>query len=166
MSKSVKIWFPTYIGDFFTTTASMTGHEVGAYQLIIAALWKAGGSIPADDKQLAKLVKASARQWKDIKDTLWPLFEIKAGLLTHPATTAEIEIAQANSEKRRLAGIASGAARKGTHVQHEFDKGSTKREPRADEGEGEGSYPVVNPTGDGSIAREAKPFRVMEGGAK
>lgn len=99
MSKPVNIWFPTYIGDFFVATANMTGHEVGAYQIIKATLWKNGGSIPADDKQLAKLVKASARQWKEIKETLWPHFEIKGGLLTHPEVTSGLARATAVSKK-------------------------------------------------------------------
>ena len=30
-------------------------------------------------KQLAKLVKARPRQWAEIKETLWPLFEIQDG---------------------------------------------------------------------------------------
>ncbi|GGD50705.1 DUF1376 domain-containing protein [Erythrobacter arachoides] len=162
MGSAVDIWFPTYIGDFFTVTASMTGHEVGAFQLIIANLWKAGGAIKADDKQLAKLVRATPRQWAEIKETLWSLFEIKAGMLTHPATTAEIAKAKANREKKRLAGIASGVNRKAARVEQVFSRGSTNAEPRADEGEGEGEGPSQGSI-HGDTQERDYPFRVIDG---
>lgn len=155
MPKSVKIWFPTYIGDFFTTTASMTGHEVGAYQIIIAKLWKEGGAVSISDRQLAKLVKATPREWKDIKETLWPLFEIKGGYLTHAETTLEIEKAKENQEKKRRAGIASGKKRR----EQVFNRCSTNDEPRADEGEGEGPKQGND---DNTNLRET-PFSVVDG---
>ena len=137
-AKPVNIWFPTYVGDFFTATATMTGHEVGAYQLIIAALWKDGGAIPADDKKLAKLAKATPRQWKDIKESLYPFFEIKGGMISHPDVSIEIEKAKSNSEKKRAAGIASGARRRGENGQHPLNTCSAYVEPRAGDGDGDG----------------------------
>ena len=163
MGSSVDIWFPTYIGDFFTVSASMSGHEVGAYQLIIAHLWKAGGEIRADDRQLAKLVKASPHQWKSIKETLWPLFDIKAGMLTHPVTTVEIAKAKANREKKRLAGIASGNSRRASSAEQVIRGCSAGAEPRAGSGNGkgpdQGREEQDNLDGD-------SPFRVIDGGTK
>ncbi len=166
MNKPPRIWFPTYIGEFFTVTATMTGHEIGAYQLIIAKLWKDGGAIPADDKSLAKLTKATPRQWREIKEALWPHFEIKGGLLTHPETTAEIRKAIANGEKRRAAGIASGASRRAntcsTDDQQTMNKTEAKHEPRASEGEG---YPSQGISYGGSdTLGDVPPFRVVGNG--
>lgn len=163
MSTSVDIWFPTYIGDFFTVTASMTGHEVGAYQLILAQLWKAGGAIKADDRQLAKLVKANPRQWKEIKEALWPLFEIKGGDLTHPETTAEIQKARALVEKKRGAAIARWTSERNAKAMHVHTIRTAGGMPRAGEGGGEGGPSHDDPSGD-EISE--KPFRVVEGGAK
>lgn len=152
--KSVKVWFPVYVGDFFTVTSDMTGHEVGAYQLILAKLWREGGAIPANDRQLAKLVKATPRQWKDIKDTLWPLFEIRNGMLTHAETLAEIEKAKANVEQKSRAGKASAA-------QRALNNRATGVQPRAGEGEGAGSSDWIGASkeddGDG-------PFLIVTGG--
>ena len=162
MATPVDIWFPTYIGDFFTVTASMTGHEVGAYQLIIAHIWKAGGAIKANDKQLAKLVKANPRQWAEIKETLWPMFEIEAGMLVHAKTTIELAKATANRDKKRLAGIASGRHRRAMPAEQMFKGCSANAEPRAVEGEGAGPDQVFV---DGVISDE-RPFRLIEGGSK
>jgi uncharacterized protein YdaU (DUF1376 family) len=163
MGALVDIWFPTYIGDFFTATASMTGHEVGAFQLIIAHLWKAGGAIRADDKQLAKLVKATPRQWAEIMETLRPHFEIRDGILTHPATSAEIAKAKANREKKRLAGIASGRTRRATAIEQVFNGCATNAEPGAGDREGEG--PDQGDCEDLTLT-EDRPFRTTEGGCE
>lgn len=161
--KSVKVWFPTFIGDFFTVTASMTGHEVGAYQLIIAKLWKDGGTINADDRQLAKLVKATPRQWKEIKETLWPLFEIKGGMLTHPETTTEIAKAQTLAEKKSRAASVRWEAFKSNAGAMQVHSGcNAGGMPRAGEGEGDG--PNQGGASQGKVVSEA-PFRVL-GGAK
>jgi uncharacterized protein YdaU (DUF1376 family) len=161
--KSVRIWFPIYVGDFFTVTASMTGHEVGAYVSLLAGLWRADGAIKADDRQLAKLVKATPRQWTDIKETLWPLFEIKGGLLTHPETTSEIAKAKANQEQKRLAGIASGASRRATPAEQVFNGRPTNAEPRAGEGAGVGLYQGLN---EGERLESDRPFRVIDGSGR
>lgn len=154
--KSVKIWFPVYVGDFFTVTSDMTGHEVGAYQLIIAKLWREGGAIPANDKQLAKLVKATPRQWKDIKETIWPLFEIRGGMLMHAETLAEIEKAKANAEQKSRAGKRSAE-------QRALNARATDVQPRAGEGEGDGA---VSKEWNGVSSKEEGdgPFRVVTGG--
>lgn len=139
--KTPDIWFPTYIGDFFTVTAPLTGHEIGAFQLIIASLWKAGGAISADDRYLAKLTKATPKQWKEIKEALFPLFEIKGGQITHPQTTAEIEKAKALIAKKSEAANARWAKRKGADAMHVHSGCNADGMPRACEGEGEGDGP-------------------------
>ena len=166
-AKSVRVWFPTFIGDFFTVTATMTGHEVGAYQLIIAKLWKEGGAIPANDRQLAKLVKASPRQWREIKETLWPLFEIKGGNLTHPETDAEIAKAQVLAEKKSRAARARWASKRKADDMHVHSSCNADGMPRAGDGEGEGEGPF--PVQGRSLRGEGKgdaPFRVVEGGGQ
>ncbi len=160
-AKSVRVWFPTFIGDFFTVTSSMTGHEVGAFQLIIARLWERGGAIPADDKQLAKLVKASPRQWKDIKETLWPLFEIKGGLLTHAETSAEIVKAQGLAEKKRGAANARWAKNGDADAMQVHSTRNANGMPRAGSGEGDGPSQAVS--GGSSVSLGDVPFRVVEG---
>lgn len=162
MSKPVNIWFPTYVGELFTVTATLTGHEVGALYLITGALWKEGGAIPADDKRLAKLVKATPRQWKEIKESLWPLFVIQGGMLSLPHLSKEIEKAQALSEKKRAAGIASAKARAASNGQQVFNRRSTGVQPRAGEGDCEGAS-----TKGRSFVNEGigeTPFKIVEGG--
>ena len=135
----------------------------GATPSDATVLWKADGAIKADDKQLAKLVKANSRQWAEIKDTLWPLFEIKAGMLTHPGTTIEIEKAKANREKKRLAGIASGASRQATSVQQRSNCCSTNAELRADKGQGEDPD---QRGGEWNTVEDDRPLRLIRGGDK
>ncbi|MYL97224.1 DUF1376 domain-containing protein [Novosphingobium sp. FGD1] len=162
-------------------TAAMSGHEVGAYHLIIAQLWKSGGAIPADEDYLARLTKATSKEWRRIKQTLWPLFDIKDGLLTHGPTTEEIGKARKNREQRRKAGIASAeskrlsaAERKAAEAQRPFNGRSTDvatngerhvnetptaRQPRA--GKGEGPFQGITTSKDSTDTRG--PFSVGAG---
>lgn len=145
MSKSIKIWMPVYIGDFFTATACMSGHEAGAYVTILAHLWQSGGSIPANDKKLAQLCKATAKEWAAIKQAVLPLFDVQDGVLTHAGTTAELAKAQANIEQKQRAGKASADARLRLVSGQRAFNGRSTGEPTAGQpcaGEGEGAGPI------------------------
>ena len=158
--KSVKVWFPIYVGDFFVQTSTMDGHEVGAYILILAQLWRNDGAIKADDRQLAKLVRANAKQWAAIKETLWPLFEIKAGLLTHPDITAEIAKAKALVEKKRAAANKRWENKSDTPAMQVHSESNADGMPRACEGEGEGP----NQSRNLGKTDSEKPFRLVKSG--
>lgn len=162
--KSVKVWFPVYVGDFFTVTSEMTGHEVGAYQLIIAKLWREGGAIPANDKQIAKLVKASPRQWKEIKETLWPLFEIKGGMLTHAGTLEEIEKAKALSAKNSDNARRKWAKHRDASAEQAQCDRIAKTMPRAGEGEGEGALSKDRRLGGSATLESDGPFVIVTEG--
>jgi uncharacterized protein YdaU (DUF1376 family) len=160
MGTKVDIWFPTYIGELFTVASAMTGHEVGAYQLIIAKLWKEGGAIAADERQLAKLARASPRQWKEMKETLWPLFEIKGGLLTHSRTSEEIAKAMELSEKKRGAAVARWSSERKAHAMRVHSECNAAGVPRADSGDDPNQASGYR----GEIGK--KPFRVVNGGGQ
>lgn len=165
-AKPVNVWFPTYVGDLFATTATFTGHEVGAYILIIGAIWRNGGKIVKNDKELAILAKATPKQWTEIWASIEGEFKSDGKMLWHPQMCVEIEKAKELSEKKRLAGIASGKSRRGTPVQHPLNENGVSVEPRAGSGEGEGSLTSVLVTGITTQATSDYPFRVVEGGGK
>lgn len=70
-------FFPFYVKDFVADdlVQAMTTEQVGAYVLLLCAAWqgKPPGSISADDKVLARLVRATDDHWQA---------ELKAGVLS------------------------------------------------------------------------------------
>ena len=64
---------PLYIADYLADTAHLGALESGAYLHLIMHYWQ-NGSLPADDKQLARIAKMTDREWKSNKSTLSNFF--------------------------------------------------------------------------------------------
>jgi uncharacterized protein YdaU (DUF1376 family) len=66
-------YMPFFVGDYLAETRLLNGQQHGAYLLLIFQLWQRG-SLPFDDKSLAKIACVTLRQWKKIKPVISPYF--------------------------------------------------------------------------------------------
>jgi uncharacterized protein YdaU (DUF1376 family) len=133
------LWTDAYLGD----TSHLSTFEHGAYLLILMAMWRAGGSLPDDDKTLARCAKVTLDKWRrispQIRAFLQPVAEMSQntqserkstpfanghcnnnnGLITQKRLWQELEIALSRKEKQRFAGFVGNAAKalkkQGTH---------------------------------------------------
>jgi uncharacterized protein YdaU (DUF1376 family) len=64
---------PLYIGDYIADTSRLSTLEHGAYMLLIMDYWR-NGSLPNDDKKLARIVRLSDQDWAAIKENIAELF--------------------------------------------------------------------------------------------
>ncbi len=92
-------WMPLWVGDFLGDTAHLNAAETGAYLLLLIHLWL-NGTLPNDDRKLARIARTTPRQWKAMRDTIVQFFD--AGW-THERVTAERMRAAEISAKRRMA---------------------------------------------------------------
>lgn len=76
-----------YLGD----TTHLTTTEHGAYLLLLIAMWRAGGSLPDDEKLLARYAKVTAGQWRRMAPVLMEFFERRDGRITQSRLTREYE---------------------------------------------------------------------------
>lgn len=83
---AMPLWTDAYLGD----TSHLTTIEHGAYFLLLLAMWRSGGSLPNDDKKLARYSRLTMRQWMRIKDTIWDFFEATPDEITQRRLTAEL----------------------------------------------------------------------------
>jgi hypothetical protein len=60
-----------YTSDFLADTQDLSAEEIGAYALLLAALWNADGVLPTDEKRLARIVRLPASKWRKV----WPQLE-------------------------------------------------------------------------------------------
>lgn len=98
-----------YIADYHGDTTHLDCREHGAYLLLLMAMWRAGGKLPADDAKLAKLAKLSEGEWAAIRDSVLPFFQRRGGRLSHKRIAREIAKYEDTSVKRREAAKASGS---------------------------------------------------------
>lgn len=160
-SKSADIWMPVYIKDRRAHVSTMSHLEHSAYDYLMLLLWERGGVIQDDERAIAKAIRVTPKQWKQIRPTLLADCTISGGLIQHQWTLDEVAKAKANIAQKRQAGIASAAARKGNARSTDV---TTYVQPRAGEGGGVLADRKDSLGSDTSREDERNPFDVIRGG--
>ena len=100
-----------YVADFLADTQHLTTEEIGAYLLILMTMWRSGGSLPHDQKVLARCARLSGRRWADAWERLSPLLTISGGQVTQKRLSEEYAKAMQKSAVRAASGSKGGAAK-------------------------------------------------------
>lgn len=90
-------WMPLYVADYLKDTGHLTTAEHGAYLLLIMHYW-ANGSLPPDDRKLARIARMTDREWKTSRDTLAEFFDAS---WRHERIEKELAEAAEKSESAR-----------------------------------------------------------------
>lgn len=93
-----------YVADYLADTMHLTATQHGAYMLLLMAMWRAGGKLPAQDANLARIARMSPREWSEIKPAMLDFFQQSRGKLTHKRVTLEMSKYDDVSGKRSVAG--------------------------------------------------------------
>lgn len=104
-------YMPLYIADYLADTTHLTRSEHGAYLLLLMAMWRAGGKLPADDAKLARLAKCNGEEWSDVKPVVMDFFKRRGGTLTHKRLSEEYAKYE-NTIRRKSEGGKASAAKK------------------------------------------------------
>jgi uncharacterized protein YdaU (DUF1376 family) len=99
-----------YVSDFVGDTLQLSTEQIGAYMLLLMAMWNAGGRLPDDDAKLARVARLSLKRWRAIGADLLTFFERDKGEISHRRLARELDKAQGKSEARAAAGARGGAA--------------------------------------------------------
>ncbi|TGW05023.1 DUF1376 domain-containing protein, partial [Mesorhizobium sp. M2D.F.Ca.ET.145.01.1.1] len=99
-----------YVSDFVGDTLQLSTEQIGAYMLLLMAMWNAGGSLPDDDARLARVARLPLKRWRAISAELLAFFEREGGEIGHGRLTKELRKARLKSEARAAAGARGGAA--------------------------------------------------------
>lgn len=100
-----------YVSDFVGDTLQLSTEQIGAYLLLLIALWNANGSIPADEVKLARIARMTVKKWKTVSVEVMPFFEVEDNRLSHDRLTKELQKSERQSELRAAAGALGGAAK-------------------------------------------------------
>jgi uncharacterized protein YdaU (DUF1376 family) len=109
---------PLYVADYLRDTRKLTAAEHGAYLLLIMEYWTAG-TLPDDDRQLARIASMSAAEWKRARPNIegffhdgWKHKRLDAEL----ARSAEISSKRAASAKQKHNKSSANAEQLDTHA--------------------------------------------------
>jgi uncharacterized protein YdaU (DUF1376 family) len=75
---------PVIVNDEIAETSGLTNEELGALVRLKWAMWKSGGWLPDDGKQLARVARAGSR-WGKIAPAVLALFTIGGGKVSSPS---------------------------------------------------------------------------------
>lgn len=109
--KKTDAWMPLWIGAYLADTQHLERHEHGAYFLLMMAYWRNGGPLLDDDKRLAAIAKATAKEWKTLRTTMAEFFTVANGAWSHKRIEHELHTAGANKANKESKSISGGAAR-------------------------------------------------------
>lgn len=83
-------YMPLFVGDYLADTTHLTCTEHGAYMLLLMSLWRNGGSLPYDDRTLARHARCTKGQWERMRPVLIEFFDVSDDAISHGRLTAEL----------------------------------------------------------------------------
>lgn len=105
------LWMPLWIGDYLSDTTRLDTTQHGAYLLLIMDYWK-NGPPPNDDTILARITGSSPDQWKQLRPTIEPFFQLNNGTWHHKRIDREMSFAVRNQTQIRQNSLKGVAARR------------------------------------------------------
>lgn len=99
-----------YVSDFVGDTLLLSTEHIGAYLLLLIALWNADGVLPNDDVKLARVARMGIKRWHTAAREIMPFFEVKGDTISHHRLSRELQKSERTSESRAAAGSKGGTA--------------------------------------------------------
>ena len=75
------------------------------------AMWRNGGSLPADEKRLAACAKLTMDKWHKVGREVMELLTVEGGVITQPRLQQEFKKTIGKINNRRLAGALGNEAK-------------------------------------------------------
>lgn len=104
-------FMPLFVADYLADTTHLTNTEHGTYFLLLLAMWRAGGTLPNDDRQLARYAKLTRAQWDRVRPTIMAFFDVTDTVITHSRLVAHLTRHSEVVEQRMAAGSNGGKAK-------------------------------------------------------
>lgn len=111
---------PVFIDAYLADTTHLSTEEHGAYLLLLMAMWRRNGSVPNDDKDIARIVGLSIRKWLAVKARLLPLLDVDGTVLTQKRLRKEWVYVQEKREKNAQNGTRGGRPK--SNINNRLDK--------------------------------------------
>jgi uncharacterized protein YdaU (DUF1376 family) len=94
-------WMPLWIGAYLADTLTFTTLQHGAYMLLLMAYWRERSALPDDDESLRSIAKMGRAEWARVRPVLAKKFRVADGVWWHKRVEAEMQAADARSQKAK-----------------------------------------------------------------
>lgn len=101
---------PLWVADFLGDTLDLNAREVGAYMLLLMAMWNRNGRLPDDQTKLQRIARCG-REWPRVWDAIGPYFTVESGHITQKRLLREFETVAAKREVNAQSGARGGQAK-------------------------------------------------------
>lgn len=99
---------PLFPDAYLADTTHLSTEEHGAYFLLLMAMWRRGGAVPNDDKDLARIVGLSNAKWLKIKSRLMSFLIIENNEISQKRLKKEWIYVQEKRQKNAKNGSKGG----------------------------------------------------------
>lgn len=99
---------PLFPDAYLADTTHLSTEEHGAYFLLLMAMWRRGGTVPNDDKDLARIVGLTPAKWLKIKTRLMSFLIIENNEISQKRLKKEWEYVHEKRQKNAKNGSKGG----------------------------------------------------------
>ena len=99
---------PLFPDAYLADTTHLSTEEHGAYFLLLMAMWRRSGSVPNDDKDLARIVGLTVSKWLKIKARLMPFLTIENDEISQKRLKKEWKYVHEKRQKNSKNGAKGG----------------------------------------------------------
>jgi len=103
-------FMPLWVSDFLGDTLDLDAKEIGAYMLLLMALWQRGGTLPEDISKLKRVARCG-RDWPRIWGAIERFFVIENGTISNKRLMRELQKVDAKRAVNAQNGARGGRAK-------------------------------------------------------
>lgn len=103
-------FMPLWVADFLKDTMDLEAKEVGAYMLLLMAMWGRDGRLPNDKKKLQRVARCG-RDWPKVWASIGHYFDAEGDSITQGRLTRELQKVAAKREVNAQSGARGGRAK-------------------------------------------------------
>lgn len=120
---------PLFLDAYLADTTHLSTEEHGAYLLLLMAMWRRDGSVPNDDRDVARIVGMELAKWRKTKKRLLPFLTIDGGMVSQKRLSKEWEYVRKKREKNSANGSKGGRPKANINNRLDQANGSVSDNP-------------------------------------
>jgi uncharacterized protein YdaU (DUF1376 family) len=151
---------PVFPDAYLADTTHLSTEEHGAYFLLLMAMWRRNGTVPDDDRDIARIVGLDIKAWRKMRKRLMPFLTVDGDFLTQKRLKKEWDYV---SEKRKKnADNGSRGGRPKANINNRLDKANGYQNENPNDNPNESPHnpepnPIEKPTSFSERASARKP---------